>query len=260
MEISGINAAGNMPGGQMAKPPAADSASKRIQNEIANVQRQMQQLSSKHDMPVEEKMKKRQEYQQQLSSLNARLRQQQADAGREQRKKALAAEMQDKEEQTQKTSERERQTDRTQDDRKQTGKSQNQETPQRMSDDSDTQSGKETDSILSHKGMRAMIAADSSTEQVRQQGTVIARIEGGMVILKGEIRQDEARNENTESKEEELNEQEKRIQQAETVGDFVSGQQDAADKALIQAVNFTKENNLEAQQQFFAASGAGAYE
>ena len=50
-----------------------DSYSKNIQNQIANAQKQMQELGENKEMPLEEKMKKRQEIQQQISDLQNQL-------------------------------------------------------------------------------------------------------------------------------------------------------------------------------------------
>ena len=54
-----------------------DSYSRSIQNQIANAQKQLQELSSNKNMTLEEKMAKRQEIQQQISDLNMQLRQHQ---------------------------------------------------------------------------------------------------------------------------------------------------------------------------------------
>ena len=66
-----------------------DSFSKNIQNQIANAQKQLQELSANETMNVEEKMKKRQEIQQQINDLNNQLRQHQI----EQRKEKQQAKM-----------------------------------------------------------------------------------------------------------------------------------------------------------------------
>ena len=62
---------------------ATDSYSRNIQNQIANAQKQLQELSSKEDMTLEEKKKKKQELQQQISDLNMQLRQHQMEQRRE---------------------------------------------------------------------------------------------------------------------------------------------------------------------------------
>ena len=77
--ISGTN--GQM--GQMGMRQATDSYSRNIQNQIANAQKQLQDLSSNEEMTLEEKMKKRQEIQQQINDLNMQLRQHQVEQRKE---------------------------------------------------------------------------------------------------------------------------------------------------------------------------------
>ena len=78
MEINSINGI-NTQMRQMGMNQATDSYSRNIQNQIAGAQKQLQELSSNGDMTLEEKMKKRQEIQQQISDLNMQLRQHQMD-------------------------------------------------------------------------------------------------------------------------------------------------------------------------------------
>ena len=86
MEISSINGA-NAQVRQMGINQATDSYSRNIQNQIANAQKQLQELSSNKDMTQEEKMTKRQELQQQISNLNMQLRQHQTEQRREKQQK-----------------------------------------------------------------------------------------------------------------------------------------------------------------------------
>lgn len=65
---------------------ATDSLEKGIQHQIGNVQKQLQELSSNKEMSIEEKMKKRQELQEQINDLNKQLRQHQIDQRREMQK------------------------------------------------------------------------------------------------------------------------------------------------------------------------------
>ena len=67
---------GSVQTGYSAMNGQTDAYSKGIQNQIANAQRQLQELSSNENMTSEEKMKKRQEIQQQINELNMQLRQQ----------------------------------------------------------------------------------------------------------------------------------------------------------------------------------------
>lgn len=86
MTINGINGT-NVQMGQMGMNQATDSYSRNIQNQIANAQKQLQELSSKKDMTLEEKMNKRQEIQQQINDLNVQLRQHQMEQRREKQQK-----------------------------------------------------------------------------------------------------------------------------------------------------------------------------
>ena len=74
MKIGGISEAGRMSqaaayGGQ------EDAYTKNIKNQIAQAQKEMQQLSSNQELSMEDKMKKRQELTQKISDLNNQLRQ-----------------------------------------------------------------------------------------------------------------------------------------------------------------------------------------
>ncbi len=86
MTINGINGA-NTQIGQMGMNQATDSYSRNIQNQIADAQKQLQELSSNKDMTQEEKTNKRQELQQQINDLNVQLRQHQMEQRREKQQK-----------------------------------------------------------------------------------------------------------------------------------------------------------------------------
>lgn len=152
--------------GGMGGISPTDSVSKNIQNQIANAQKRLQELSSKDDMPLEEKMKKRQEIQQEINSLNQQLKQHQI----EQRK--------------------ERQSGGTSMDDMLGGNQKAKTGPK------GGQSG------LTQSGMQAVIAAGSSIKQAQVQGSVATRMEGRANVLKAEIKQDAGRN--NEAKEAEL--------------------------------------------------------
>lgn len=67
---------------------------------------------------------------------------------------------------------------------------------------------------ISAAEMKGMVAADSYVKNSKVQETVIARIEGGVAILKGEIRQDENRGADAAPKRAELAKQEQKVQWA----------------------------------------------
>ncbi len=245
MEI-GISAMGNSAGGQMSGIQKVDSVSRSIKNKIFDMQRKMQQLSSEEDISEEEKMRERQELQQEIARLNAKLRQQQAEADREKRQEELAKEAQAEA-----------------------------ETENR---------GVEYISSMDNKSASTdteeMISARQSARQISDRGKIVAKIEGGIVVLKGEIKQDEIRGEDVEGKKAELAKQEKRAQRAQSphitvldetresmkkaaqakadgTGEKSSGrtEADTRDKVLIKSVNYSKEKNQEQQQQFYVSLG-----
>lgn len=92
MQVNGINGGnGLMAAG--ASLQGQDAVSRSIKQQIAELQKQMQQLSSDNDISAEDKMKKRQELQKEISNLNMELRKHQIEQQNEQRQKA--AEKQD---------------------------------------------------------------------------------------------------------------------------------------------------------------------
>ena len=175
MTINSINGA-NTQIGQMGMNQETDSYSRNIQSQIANAQKQMQELSSNEDMSLEEKMKKRQEIQQQISDLNTQLRQHQM----EQRRAAMGS------------VEKQRAKGSSMDDllggTKKAGK---------------TKAGSKSTG-LSQAGMTAMISADSSMKQAKVQGSMATNLEGTARVLKYEIEMDKKRGVDTQKQEEDL--------------------------------------------------------
>lgn len=82
MTVNGINGV-NTQAGQMGRNQATDSYSRNLRKQIADAQKQLQELSSNEQMAPEEKMKKRQEIQQRINDLNLQLRQHQMEQRRE---------------------------------------------------------------------------------------------------------------------------------------------------------------------------------
>ena len=158
--ISGTN--GQM--GQMGMRQATDSYSRNIQNQIANAQKQLQELSSNEEMTLEEKMKKRQEIQQQINDLNMQLRQHQVEQ-RKEKQQTKASSTDD------------------------------------MLGGTKAKAGEKSKG-LSKASMTAMLSADTSVRQAKVHGSVAAKMEGRANILKAEIKQDGK--ENSEAKIKEL--------------------------------------------------------
>lgn len=151
MTINGISGA-NTQAAQIGMNQAMDSYSKNIQNQIANAQKQLQELSSNEEMTLEEKMKKRQEIQQQISDLNMQLRQHQIEQRKEQQSKGASM-------------------DDMLGGNRTAAKSGNKGSGQ------------------SQASMQAMISADSSMKQAKVQGSVATQMQGRANVLKAEIKQ-----------------------------------------------------------------------
>lgn len=163
MKINGFNGT-NTQTGAIGMAQANDSVSKNIQNQIANAQQKLQDLSSNEELSLEDKMKKRQEIQQEITNLNQQLRQHQIEQRKEQQSKKSSID-------------------------------------DMVAGTKNTSAKKGTG--LPQAGMRAMISADSSMKQAKVQGSMATQMEGRAGVLESEIKQDAGKG-NTEKKEEEL--------------------------------------------------------
>jgi len=175
MRIEGLNVA-NAQNGSFNKNMKTDSFSKNIQNQIANAQKQLQELSANETMNAEEKMKKRQEIQQQITDLNNQLRQHQI----EQRKEKQQAKF------------------TSNDNMISSKKSENQSIG------------------LSQASMTAMISADSAISTARVQNSVATKLETRAGVLETEIKLDASRGGSVEAKMEELAEVKQRVSEIES--------------------------------------------
>lgn len=159
----------NMQAGQMGFQQEDDMISKNLKRQITDLQKQLQELSANTQMGGEEKMKKRQEIQKQISDLNVQLRQHQIEQRREkQQEKASSDDIFD--------------------------------TDSKVGETKAGDKGKG----LSQVSMEAMISADASMKQAAKQGSVATKMEGRAGVLETEIKLDSARNGNTDAKREEL--------------------------------------------------------
>ena len=179
MKINGVIESGNVKIGQSEANMITDSVSKNIQNQIVNLQKQLQELSSNEEITIEEKLKKRQELQQEITKLNQQLRQHQIDLRKEQQKKAL----------TEKNKEEE------------------QNKNELAKDDS-------KDFGLSQASMQAIVSGDSYIKQANAQGSTTTKMKGKAGVLETEIKLDAGRGVSTEKKEEELENLQKKIQES----------------------------------------------
>ena len=167
MIINGLNGTNTQTGG-INMVQSNDSVSKNIQNQIANAQKQLQELSANKEMSIEEKMKKRQEIQQQITDLNNQLRQHQIEQRKEQQAKKSSMD------------------DMLGGKRKVSSKAESQTNG------------------LSQASMKAMLSADSAIAQSKVQGSVATKMDGRVGVLEAEIKLDLARGGDVTKKKEEL--------------------------------------------------------
>lgn len=173
--ISGVNAQA----GQVGMNQATDSYSRNLQKQIADAQKQLQELSSNEQMTPEEKMKKRQEIQQRINDLNLQLRQHQMEQ-RKEKQQTKGPSMDDLTGGTGRAG------------RARAG-------------------GKGTG--FSQAGMAAMISADQSLKQAEVQGNVAAGMEGRAGVLEAEIKNNHGAD--VKKKQEELADVRQKAQTAE---------------------------------------------
>ena len=177
MNVNGINGNGTgVQAFQMKMNQGTDAVSKNLQNQIANAQKQMQELGENKEMSLEEKMKKRQEIQQQISNLQNQLRQHQIEQRKENQQKSGSS-MDDM-----------------------------------LGGNRQAAKAKKGGTGMSSASMQAIISADSSMHQVKVQGAVTSEMEGKAGVLESEIKLDEARGGDTTKKREELAEVEAKAQ------------------------------------------------
>ncbi len=111
------------------------------------------------------------------------------------------------------------------------------------------------DTNLSGKGIHAMISADSFLQQANRLGTVVARTKGGIAILKGEIKQDENRNIDTERKQSELEKMQKQEQRETAFRFSMLGKANNAMKPAAETNGTLKENPSANTEKTFSVSG-----
>lgn len=149
-----------------------DSISRNLKNQIANAQKKLQELSSNQELSLEEKMKKRQEIQQEISSLTQQLRQHQIELRKQQQNKS--------------------------------SNSVDELTGADYDDTEKNKGSKRQVGGISQGKMSAMISADSAMKQAQVQGSVATQINGKAGVLESEIAMDKGRGSSTEKKEQEL--------------------------------------------------------
>lgn len=169
MVISGMDKGSSSFGMQIGNANM-DSQSRSIQKQIADKQKELQELSSKEGLTLEEKMKKRQEINQEINDLNLQLRQHQMEVSRKARQKKGNT----MDEMLGGAGERRNKAD------------------------------KNTGTGMTGSSMQSIISADMSMDQVRVQDSVKTSLEGRAEVLKAELNQDGGNGVSSEKKEAEL--------------------------------------------------------
>ncbi|MEY8391176.1 FlxA-like family protein [Lachnospiraceae bacterium 45-W7] len=179
MKISGIGVQANPISGLQGM----DQASKNIQRQISEKQKQLQELSANDEIAVEEKMKKRQEIQKEITDLNCQLRQHQIEQ-RKEKQQVKGASMEDM-----------------------LGDGKKTEGPE-------NRSGHTKTAGISQDNMKTMLTADAAIQQAKVYGGAASDLQGKTAVLEIEIKQDAARGGNVEQKQEELAKAEAKAQNA----------------------------------------------
>lgn len=196
----------NMQAGQMGLRQEDDMISKNLKKQIDNLQKELQELSANTQMGGEEKMKKRQEIQKQISDLNVQLRQHQIELRREkQQEKASSDNIFESASMEEKTKA------------------------------SDKGNG------MTQAGMEAMISADVSMKQAAKQGSVATKMEGRAGVLEMEIKLDSVRGGNVDAKQEELAKTEQKAADASAAQISTLGKANKAMKEAADSECGTKE-------------------
>ncbi len=200
MQVSGTHNPGNAgaTGTSMAFA-SQDPLSRDIQSQIEAKKQELQSLSEKQDLSPEQKTKKRQEIQQEITALEQELRQHEIDVRKEQqssRKNAIEESLG---------------TDHT------SGK---------------TSSSGKGNAGFSEKSAEAILSAEGKLKAAQAQGNVKTKMEGHAGVLESEIKIDKSKGQDTAKKEEELSKTEQKIasvaeDQGTTLGKGIKDLRDA---------------------------------
>ena len=217
MQINGVNGAGMQSGNSITGiGQGTDAYSRQLQKQISDAQKKLQDISSDENLSPEEKMKKRQEIQQEINDLNIQLRQHQIELRREKQEEKSDSPVTEL-----------------------TGGSKNARTGK------GSQAGG-----MSEAGMSAIISADVAAGQARIQGNTAKRMENRAGIIKSEIKMESG---DTSDKEKELAEVEKRAQAASEsqmntlrdMGETLKKAEDSETKEEEKKTSDTKEDREE---------------
>lgn len=242
--IGGITSAVSMPATQITASDLKDQKSKNLQNEITDVQRQMQKLSSEEELSVTEKAVEKEKLQKEKSSLDTKLKLHQDELLKSQKREIKSAELQEDRKPAATEGSEDKPADDPSgekklpaDDRRalqpgtvitqnsdgtvilkevlsqaanrdaDTESKQSDETKEEVAAEKETKTA-DADTVtganLSEKEVQTMVSADASVQQVSRQEALVTKTDNDIAVLKGEIRQDAYRGVDTEKKEAEL--------------------------------------------------------
>ena len=211
MGIGSVTSTNSMSGMQTIKSASTDPKIKNIQNEITDAEQQMQKLSSKEDLSVNEKSDERKKLLKEISDLNTELKQHQEELRKSQQREIMLAELREEQKPAQENA--------------------SEDKVQATEASSDQEAEKKP---------------PIGEQQTGTQGTVITRNGDGVVILTEEMNPDENRSVNAEkaqadeTKEEGSAENETKFTDRDTVTDTGLSRKDmhamvSADSSVQQA-------------------------
>lgn len=232
MSIGGINATENATASHLMKTEPIDSMSKSIENEISDIQRQRQQVL-KEDISVDEKQEKRRKLQQEISRLNAQLKQHQSEVRHEQGKEDIARRI-----------EADNSRIRVDEDKNSKSEALDKEETEDKENENIAVNGKEEKKVLGQE--RSVIATSFAIEQAKLQNSVVSGMKNDITMIKGEIRLDSARGENVEDKRELLDKSRNRLHRADGMK-FVDGVRESDNSVNFNSTNYSKERHEERQ-------------
>ncbi|MDE6664434.1 MAG: hypothetical protein K2K46_14005, partial [Lachnospiraceae bacterium] len=93
MGIGSITSTNSMSNMQMITAASTDPKIKNIKNEITDAEQQMHKISSKEELSVNEKTDEQKKLKKEISSLNTKLKQQQEELLRAQKRESMLAEL-----------------------------------------------------------------------------------------------------------------------------------------------------------------------
>ncbi len=169
MKVDGTGSGKVIQSTQLGMGQQGDAVSRDLQRKIEDAQKRLHEVSSDKEMGAEEKSKKRQEIQKQISGLQNELRQHQI----RQRQEMSA------------------------------GKTASDGSTEKAGKGNGGK-GRKGGKGKSGAGMAALLSADAAAQRAQIQGSAAAKLEGKANVLEAEIKQDAATGGDTSKKEEEL--------------------------------------------------------